>query len=93
MLQMQISKGAVAFMFESSRSFTITDCAMKNDKKHKHEPKKWGDLVDNFPSHKIEAESILGKKKSVDLNLMTLEYGITAVCKRATSTSTGASPV
>jgi homogentisate 1,2-dioxygenase len=38
---MQISKGAVAFMMESSRMFTITDWAFKSKKKHEHDPKMW----------------------------------------------------
>jgi homogentisate 1,2-dioxygenase len=43
--EMRISEGAIAFMFESSRAFTITDWAMKSDKKHEHDPKMWDDLV------------------------------------------------
>jgi hypothetical protein len=39
--EMQISKGAVAFMMESSRMFTITDWAFKSKKKHEHDPKMW----------------------------------------------------
>ena len=39
--EMQISKGAVAFMMESSRPFTITDWAWTSEKKHEHEPKMW----------------------------------------------------
>jgi homogentisate 1,2-dioxygenase len=38
---MQISKGAVAFMAESSRMFTITDWAWNSKKKHEHDPKMW----------------------------------------------------
>jgi homogentisate 1,2-dioxygenase len=38
---MQISKGAVAFMMESSRMFTITDWAWNSKKKHEHDPKMW----------------------------------------------------
>jgi hypothetical protein len=33
---MQISKGAIAFMMESSRMFTITDWAWNSKKKHEH---------------------------------------------------------
>lgn len=62
--EMQISKGSVAFMFESSRPFTITDYAWNSDKKHEHEPAMWDDLVDNFSSHKEEIEKILGKSGS-----------------------------
>ncbi|KAF8242485.1 homogentisate 1,2-dioxygenase [Wilcoxina mikolae CBS 423.85] len=43
--EMRISKGAIAFMFESSRAFTITDWAWNSDKKHEHDPKMWDDLV------------------------------------------------
>jgi len=39
--EMRISKGAVAFMFESSRPFTITEWAWTSGKKHEHEPKMW----------------------------------------------------
>jgi len=42
---MQISKGAIAIMFESNRPFTITDYAWNSDKKHEHESKIWDDLV------------------------------------------------
>ncbi|KAA8902951.1 Homogentisate 1,2-dioxygenase [Sphaerosporella brunnea] len=43
--EMRISEGAIAFMFESSRAFTITDWAMRSEKKHEHDPKMWDDLV------------------------------------------------
>ncbi|KAJ9292763.1 hypothetical protein DTO271G3_8462 [Paecilomyces variotii] len=59
---MQISQGSIAFMFESSRPFTITDYAWNSDKKHEHEPKMWDNLVDNFSSHAKEVEEILAKK-------------------------------
>jgi hypothetical protein len=39
--EMQISKGAVAFMMESSRMFTIADWAWNSEKKHEHDPKMW----------------------------------------------------
>jgi homogentisate 1,2-dioxygenase len=58
----QISKGAVAFMFESCRQLTITDWAWNSDKKHEHEPKMWDNLVDNFSSHLDEVNEIIGKK-------------------------------
>jgi homogentisate 1,2-dioxygenase len=58
---MQISKGAIAFMFESSRPFTITNFAWNSDKKHEHEPKMWDNLVDNFSTHAEEIEGILSK--------------------------------
>ncbi|KAK8182042.1 RmlC-like cupin domain-containing protein [Phyllosticta capitalensis] len=57
--QMQISKGSVAFMFESSRPFTITDYAWRSEKKHEHEPSMWDNLVDNFSKHKAEVDEIL----------------------------------
>lgn len=43
--QMQISKGAIAIMFESSRPFTISEYAWKSDKLHEHDPKMWDNLV------------------------------------------------
>lgn len=43
--EVQISKGAVAFMFESSRAFTVTEWAFRSDKKHEHDPKMWDALV------------------------------------------------
>ena len=39
--EMRISEGAVAFMMESSRPFTITEWAWTSNKKHEHEPKMW----------------------------------------------------
>ncbi|KAH7114315.1 homogentisate 1,2-dioxygenase-like protein [Dendryphion nanum] len=67
--EMQISKGAVAFMMESSRPFTITDWAWNSEKKHEHEPKMWDDLVDNFSQHQEEVEKILAEGvKGVKLN-------------------------
>lgn len=59
--EMQISKGSIAFMFESCRPFTIADYAWNSKKKHEHEPKMWDDLVDNFSSHQKEVEEILSK--------------------------------
>lgn len=59
---MQISEASIAFMFESSRPFTITDYAWNSDKKHEHEPKMWDNLVDNFSKHAREVEEILAKK-------------------------------
>lgn len=59
--EMQISKGAIAFMMESSRMFTITDWAWNSKKKHEHDPKMWDDLVDNFSKHKDEVEKILSQ--------------------------------
>ncbi|KAH8750426.1 homogentisate 1,2-dioxygenase [Hyaloscypha sp. PMI_1271] len=59
--EMQISKGAIAFMFESSRPFTVTDYAWNSKKKHEHNPKMWDNLVDNFSTHANEIEEILSK--------------------------------
>ncbi|KAF4305366.1 Homogentisate 12-dioxygenase [Botryosphaeria dothidea] len=57
--QVQISLASIAFMFESSRPFTITDYAWNSKKKHEHEPRMWDHLVDNFSSHKAEVDEIL----------------------------------
>ncbi|KAJ6027598.1 uncharacterized protein N7446_003807 [Penicillium canescens] len=57
----QISEGSMAVMFESSRSFTITDYAWNSSKKHEHEPKMWDNLVDNFSKHSDEVAAILAK--------------------------------
>jgi homogentisate 1,2-dioxygenase len=65
---MQISEGAIAFMFESSRPFTITDFAWKSDKKHEHEPKMWDNLVDNFSTHAKEVEEILSKTRGMKIS-------------------------
>jgi homogentisate 1,2-dioxygenase len=54
----RISEGAIAFMFESSRPFTIMDYAMKSKKLHEHDPEMWDDLVDNFSKHLKEVEAI-----------------------------------
>lgn len=59
--EMQISKGAIAFMMESSRMFTITDWAWNSNKKHEHDPKMWDNLVDNFSKHKDEVEKLLAE--------------------------------
>ncbi|KAH7409553.1 homogentisate 1,2-dioxygenase [Cadophora sp. MPI-SDFR-AT-0126] len=66
--EMQISKGAVAFMFESSRPFTITDYAWNSKKKHEHEPKMWDNLVDNFSTHQKEVEEILSKTRDMKIS-------------------------
>jgi homogentisate 1,2-dioxygenase len=57
--EMQISLGSIAFMFESSRAFTITDYAWNSTQKHEHDPKMWDDLVDNFSTHSIEVNEVL----------------------------------
>ncbi|KAJ5638602.1 homogentisate 1-2-dioxygenase [Penicillium herquei] len=59
-----ISEASIAFMFESSRPFTITEYAWKSDKKHEHEPKMWDSLVDNFSKHAKEIEEILARSKN-----------------------------
>ncbi|TVY58380.1 Homogentisate 1,2-dioxygenase [Lachnellula cervina] len=56
---MEISKGAIAIMFESSRPFTITDYAWNSNKKHEHDPKMWDNLVDNFSQHQDEVNKVL----------------------------------
>ncbi|KFY80406.1 hypothetical protein V501_08650 [Pseudogymnoascus sp. VKM F-4519 (FW-2642)] len=65
--EMQISKGAIAFMFESSRPFTITDWAWNSDKKHEHDPKMWDNLIDNFSTHSKEVEEIMAKTRKMEL--------------------------
>lgn len=59
---MQISEGAIAFMFETSRILTITDWAWKSKNKHEHDPTMWDNLVDNFSSHAKEIGEILSQK-------------------------------
>lgn len=53
---MQISQGSIAFMFESSRDFTITDYAWNSRQRHDHDHKMWDNLVDNFSKHRVEVE-------------------------------------
>lgn len=49
---MRISEGTIAFMFESSRMFTLTDYAMKRTGKlHEHNPKMWDNLKGQFVTH------------------------------------------
>jgi homogentisate 1,2-dioxygenase len=59
---MRISEASIAFMFESSRAFTITDYAWNSEKRHEHEPAMWDSLVDNFSKHKDEVEELLARK-------------------------------
>ncbi|CAK7207830.1 hypothetical protein SEUCBS139899_010645 [Sporothrix eucalyptigena] len=59
--EMKISEGSIAFMFESSRPFTITDYAFTSKYIHEHDPKMWDDLVDNFSKHTVEVDGILGR--------------------------------
>ncbi|KAI5285701.1 hypothetical protein KEM54_000362, partial [Ascosphaera aggregata] len=47
----RINEGSIAFMFESSRAFTIADYAWKSAKKHEHDPEMWDKLADNFSEH------------------------------------------
>ncbi|KAF8639319.1 hypothetical protein AX16_010326 [Volvariella volvacea WC 439] len=48
----RVHEGVLAFMFESSMMFTITDYAMKRSGKlHEHEPKMWDDLKGQFVNH------------------------------------------
>lgn len=48
---MRVHEGTMAFMFESSMMFTITDYAMKSNKLHVHEPAMWDDLKAQFMNH------------------------------------------
>ncbi|KAJ5924557.1 homogentisate 1-2-dioxygenase [Penicillium verhagenii] len=65
--EMRISEASIAFMFESSRPFTITDFAWNSAKKHEHEPKMWDSLVDHFSEHAEEVEAILAKAKNLSV--------------------------
>ena len=56
---MRISEGSIAFMFESSRPFTITDYAWHSKQKHEHDPSMWDDLINNFANHTLEVQEIL----------------------------------
>ncbi|KAH7336479.1 putative homogentisate 1,2-dioxygenase [Rhexocercosporidium sp. MPI-PUGE-AT-0058] len=55
----QMSKGSIAFMFESARAFTITEYAWKSDKKHQHNPELWDRVKSHFPEHQEEIEKAL----------------------------------
>ncbi|KAF7585119.1 hypothetical protein BBP40_012377 [Aspergillus hancockii] len=59
---MRVSEASIAFMFESSRAFTITEYAWMSEKRHEHEPAMWDSLVDNFSKHKEEVEGLLTRK-------------------------------
>jgi homogentisate 1,2-dioxygenase len=66
---MRISEGTIAFMFESSMMFTMTDFAMKRSGKlHEHEPKMWDDLKAHFISHLDEVNADLKAAGLPDLN-------------------------
>jgi len=57
---MRISEGTIAFMFESSMMFTITDYAMnRSGKLHVHEPKMWDSLRGQFMNHISEVNADL----------------------------------
>ncbi|KIK58015.1 hypothetical protein GYMLUDRAFT_75099 [Collybiopsis luxurians FD-317 M1] len=59
---MRIHENMLAFMFESSMMFTITDYAMKRSGKlHEHEPKMWDNLKAQFMNHLEEVEADLKK--------------------------------
>ena len=62
--QARISEGSIAFMFESSRPFTITNYAWNSKQKHEHEPKMWDNLVNNFSNHAEEIEKVLKSARS-----------------------------
>ncbi|TCD61924.1 hypothetical protein EIP91_007716 [Steccherinum ochraceum] len=48
LVPMRVHEGTLAFMFESSMMFGITDFAMNSEKRHEHEPGMWNDLKNNF---------------------------------------------
>ncbi|CAL1716067.1 unnamed protein product [Somion occarium] len=48
LVPMRVHEGTLAFMFESSMPFGITEFAMKSEKRHEHEPGMWNDLRNNF---------------------------------------------
>ncbi|KAF8207020.1 homogentisate 1,2-dioxygenase [Mycena galopus ATCC 62051] len=69
---MRISEGTIAFMFESSMMFTMTDFAMKRSGKlHEHEPKMWDNLKARFISHLDEVNADLKAAGLPDLNSRT----------------------
>ncbi|KAJ7215701.1 homogentisate 1,2-dioxygenase [Mycena haematopus] len=66
---MRIHEGTIAFMFESSMMFTMTDFAMKRSGKlHEHEPKMWDNLKAHFISHLDEVNADLKAAGLPDLN-------------------------
>ncbi|UZJ55719.1 hypothetical protein CBS101457_005039 [Exobasidium rhododendri] len=54
-----VSKGSIAFMFESSRMFTLTNYAMTSPNKHEHEPEMWDPLQALFANHLEEVNDAL----------------------------------
>ncbi|KAK9382864.1 homogentisate 1,2-dioxygenase-like protein [Kockiozyma suomiensis] len=60
--EMRISPGSIAFMFESSRAFSIAEFAWTVDKLHFHDPTMWDDLVNNFTSHLDEVKRLTDGK-------------------------------
>ncbi|KAJ6553584.1 homogentisate 1,2-dioxygenase [Mycena vulgaris] len=66
---MRVHEGTIAFMFESSMMFTITDYAMKRSGKlHEHEPKMWDDLKGQFINHLDQINADLKAAGLPDLN-------------------------
>ncbi|KAJ6483829.1 homogentisate 1,2-dioxygenase [Mycena vitilis] len=66
---MRIHEGTIAFMFESSMMFTMTDFAMKGSGKlHEHEPKMWDNLKGQFINHLDEVNADLRAAGLPDLN-------------------------
>ena len=59
----RVHEGTIAFMFESSMPWTITDYAMnRSGKLHMHEPKMWDNLKANFMKHLDEINADLKAK-------------------------------
>ncbi|TDL16947.1 homogentisate 1,2-dioxygenase [Rickenella mellea] len=57
---MRVHENTMAFMFESSMMFTLTDYAMKRTGKlHEHEPKMWDNLRGQFVNHIPEVNAAL----------------------------------
>ncbi|GJE85535.1 homogentisate 1,2-dioxygenase [Phanerochaete sordida] len=55
----KIQQGALMVMFESSMMMTITEYAMKSDKRHEHEPGMWNGLDAKFLQYKDEIQADL----------------------------------
>ncbi|KAJ6549472.1 homogentisate 1,2-dioxygenase [Mycena sp. CBHHK59/15] len=66
---MRVHEGTIAFMFESSMMFTMTDFAMKRSGKlHEHEPKMWDNLKGEFINHLDQVNADLKAAGLPDLN-------------------------
>ncbi|KAJ7895094.1 homogentisate 1,2-dioxygenase [Mycena leptocephala] len=66
---MRVHEGTIAFMFESSMMFTMTDFAMKGSGKlHEHEPKMWDNLKAQFINHLDQVNADLKAAGLPDLN-------------------------